>query len=161
MPRYSQEFQEHAVRQLMAPLLRSVAEVSRETGVSAPTLYAWKKRFQEQGDVVPARAVRPEGWDAKARLAAVIRTAALNEAERSVYCREHGLYVEQLEAWKAEFESMDDARPVDRQELAQARRERRELHRELTRKEKALAETAALLALSKKAQAIWGTGEED
>jgi len=35
----------------------------------------------------------------------------------------------------------------------------RELEAELRRKEKALAETAALLVLKKKAQAIWGEPE--
>ncbi len=41
------------------------------------------------------------------------------------------------------------------------RRKMRTLERELARKEKALAETAALLALSKKAQAIWGDAEDE
>jgi hypothetical protein len=35
------------------------------------------------------------------------------------------------------------------------------LERELRRKDKALAETAALLTLRKKAQAIWGDGEDE
>ncbi len=37
----------------------------------------------------------------------------------------------------------------------------KELERELRQKEKALAETAALLVLRKKAQAIWGEVEDD
>ena len=36
----------------------------------------------------------------------------------------------------------------------------KELERELRRKEKALAETAALLVLRKKMEAIWGDGED-
>ena len=40
----------------------------------------------------------------------------------------------------------------------EVRREVRSLKRELQRKEKALAETAALLTRSKKARAIWGGG---
>jgi len=37
----------------------------------------------------------------------------------------------------------------------------RQLEKDLQRKEKALAEAAALLILRKKAQAIWGDKEED
>lgn len=156
MAKYSPEFQEHTVRQLMPPMLRSVAQVSRESGVSEPTLYAWKKRYQEQGAIVPAKAAQPQGWDARSKLAALIQTAAMNEVERSVWCRENGLYAEQLDAWKAAFEGMDETPAITRSELTQARKDKRDLQKELQRKEKALAETAALLALSKKARAIWG-----
>lgn len=102
-------------------------------------------------------------WDAKAKLAAVIQTAAMNEAERSEYCRKHGLYPEQIEAWKAAFEASDPAEsaPSSKSDLAAERKKSRALEKELRRKEKALAEAAALLSLSKKAQAIWGTNEDD
>jgi hypothetical protein len=40
-------------------------------------------------------------------------------------------------------------------------REMRELRRELKRKDKALAETAALIVLKKKVQAIWGDEDDD
>ena len=42
----------------------------------------------------------------------------------------------------------------------EVRREVRSLEREPQRKEQALAETAALLTLSKKARALWGEGED-
>ncbi|GAB1387741.1 hypothetical protein MASR1M59_28890 [Melaminivora sp.] len=80
----------------------------------------------------------------------------MNETERSAWCRERGLYAEQLDAWKAVFEGMDEVPAVTRSELAQVRKDKRDLQKELQRKTQALAETAALLALSKKAQAIWG-----
>jgi transposase-like protein len=160
MSRYSNELKQQLVRKMMPPHNRSVASISQETGISAPTLYAWKHHFQEQGQVIPKRAGKPDSWDGKARLAAIIKTALMNESERSVWCREHGVYAEQLDEWKLGFESADDA-PVSRQALAKERHQRRALEKELHRKEKALAEAAALLTLSKKAQAIWGTDEED
>jgi len=157
MPKYSPEFRERAVRQLMPPTLRSVASVSRETGVSEPTLYAWKKQFQAKGAVLPSHATGPHGWDATAKLAALMQTALMNETERSAYCRQNGLYVEQLETWKAAFESIGQA--SDGGELNQSRKTNRELQKELLRKDKALAEAAALLVLSKKVRVIWGTDE--
>ncbi len=68
----------------------------------------------------------------------------------------------QLEAWKAAFEAMDaTGTPADKVQLAAERKKSRKLEKELLRKERALAEAAALLTLSKKAQAIWGNGEDD
>lgn len=150
------------MRKMMPPHSQSVATISRETGISAPTLYAWKKQFRDRGFVVPSKPTAPDCWDNKTKLAALIQTALMNEAERSTYCREHGLYVEQLEAWKLAFESPEASHgSIDRVELARERKKSRELAKELQRKEKALAEAAALLTLSKKARAIWGTDADD
>lgn len=162
MTRYSAELKEQIVKKMMPPNSQSVAAISRDTGISTPTLYAWKKKFQAQGFVVPKKPSKADQWDAKAKLAAVIQTARMNETERSTYCREHGLYVEQLDAWKQVFETMDPTDgPTRKADLAAAKRHNRELEKELRRKEKALAETAALLTLSKKASAIWGTDEDN
>lgn len=158
MTRYSAELKEQVVRKMMPPNNRSVASLHRETGISSPSLYAWKHQFQEKGCVVPAKTSPPDSWDNKAKLATVIETALMNEAERSTYCRERGLYVEQLAAWKTAFEQADGTGTVvSPAMLAAERKKTRALEKELQRKEKALAEVAALLTLSKKAQAIWGT----
>lgn len=163
MPSYSPEFKEQAVRKLMPPHNRTVASLSQEIGVSEATLYNWKKQFRARGYVVPKKSTIADQWDVKAKLAAVIQTAAMNEAERSEYCRKHGLYPEQIEAWKTAFEDSEflEVAPATKAELAAERKKSRALEKELRRKEKALAEAAALLTLSKKAQAIWGTNEDD
>lgn len=160
MARYSDELKEQVVRKMMPPHNRTVASISRESGISAPTLYAWKRQFQEQGHVIPKQAGTADRWDRKARLAAIIKTAMMNEVELGTWCREHGVFREQLADWKAGFEAADGD-PASRRELGIERNKRRLLEKELRRKEKALAEAAALLTLSKKAQAIWGTSGED
>jgi len=49
------EFREQAVRaKMMAPRAKSVTEVSRETGVSAQTLYQWRNRVRHEGKAVLA-----------------------------------------------------------------------------------------------------------
>jgi transposase-like protein len=104
-------------------------------------------------------------WSARDKFAAVIETAPMNESERSEYCRKRGLYPEQLAAWRRACEQANDwAEERGGQQIKadrEQRRRTRELERELARKEKALAETAALLTLSKKARAIWGDGEDE
>lgn len=162
MARYSRELKERIVKKMTPPNSQSVAGVAKETGISAATLYTWRKQFRSQGYVVPSKPTKPNGWDAKAKLAAVIQTAVMNEAERSAWCRGHGLYPEQLDAWKEAFEAADpEDAPASNSELGAERKKRRRLEKELKRKDKALSETAALLALSKKAEAIWGTDEDN
>ena len=92
-----------------------------------------------------------------------METAALNESERAEYCRKRGLYPQQITAWRRACESATDWAGERGQRAAvdcAARKKVRALERELQRKEKALAETAALLTLSKKARALWGEGED-
>ena len=100
MASYSADFKEQMVRKMMPPNSQSVAQISRDTGVPYATLYTWKKQYQARGIVVPAKNTNADKWDAKTKLAAIIQTAAMNEAERSEYCRKNGLYVEQLNEWK-------------------------------------------------------------
>ena len=99
MSSYSSEFKAQIVKKMMPPNNQRVAQISRESGIHVSTLYSWKKQLQARGFVVPAKESRPDQWDTKAKLAAIIQTASMNEAERSSYCREHGIYPEQLDAW--------------------------------------------------------------
>ena len=92
----------------------------------------------------------------------VVETAALSEAERGEYCRKRGLYPEQLQAWRRVCEQANAGQtaPRPKPEAQADKRRIQELERELRRQEKALAETAALLVLRKKAEAIWGKDED-
>jgi transposase len=160
MPQYSEGFRERAVQMMMAPNAMSVAQVSRDTGVSEQTLYNWRNRFRHQGKAVPADPKNPENWGGENKLAVVIETAALNEQELAEYCRKKGFYVEQVTRWReAAVAGAETQRPLsatERRELQQARKKTHKLEKELRRKEKALAEVAALLVLQKIVQAIWG-----
>ena len=112
---------------------------------------------------MPADNSNPENWSADDKLAVVIETAALNETQLSEYCRSKGLYAEQIVQWKAAALSGYQHSEQVEKEKARSRQEDkkqiRKLESELRRKEKALAETAALLVLAKKCEAIWGDEE--
>ena len=165
MPKYNDEFKEQAVRKMMPPNAMSVAQVSRDTGVSDVTLCNWRNRFRNEGKAVPADPSNPENWTGESKLAVVIETAALNEEGLAEYCRQKGLYVEQITGWReAAVAGAETQRPLsvtERRELQQERKKTRKLVKELRRKDKALAETAALLVLQKKAREIWGDEEDD
>ena len=157
MARYGQTFKDRAVARLLPPESAAIDVVAREIGIAAGTL----ERGREQARARPARG---RAWTAAGRLEAVVTTAAMNEAELSAWCRSHGVYPQDLAKWRAsattalaapeELRASPQATRADRKRI-------KELERELLRKDRALAETAALLVLSKKVQAIFSRGEDE
>jgi transposase-like protein len=163
MRTYSQEFRESLVRRMLAKEV-GMSALARETGIAEGTLYRWRDRAQ-LGTAGVSNGNRRERFSGARKLAVVMETAALNEAELNEYCRKKGLHAEQVRQWREQAEQAMSgglvSSQVHRQALQAEKRQREALERELRRKEKALAETAALLTLRKKAQAIWGEGEEE
>ncbi len=162
--KYALERKEGVLKKMGSPHNRPIAELAEEEGISAATLYRWRAQARAQGRLLPDGATGPVGWQAREKFAAVVETAGLNEAERAEYCRKRGLYPEQIMAWRTACEQATEGEAAQSRmvrELTQVDKRRiKDLERELARKEKALAETAALLTLRKKAQAIWGDGED-
>jgi transposase-like protein len=163
MLRYSEERREALVRRLLSGKI-SVAALARESGVTEMTLYRWRNRVRGKDELV-SKSKKQDRLSAAQKLAVVTETASLNEAELSEYCRKKGLYAEQVRGWRSQAEAAMSGTMVSgkehRQALKAERSQREKLERELRRKEKALAETAALLTLRKKAAAIWGEAEDE
>jgi transposase len=168
MRRYSEAVKADVRRRMSPPMRQSVAQISAELGIHIVTLYNWRKAWRMQGEVVPASEKDPEGWGATDKFTVVLETAGLNATELSAYCRERGLYPEQVERWRQASQDANE-KPVltlkEQKELerlrAQDQKEIKRLKQELRRKEKALAEAAALLIASKKIQAFWGEDGDD
>ena len=162
--KYSEERREAILKKLLAPNNRTVSDVAREEGISEATLYNWRKAARGQGRLLPGQAADSEGWSSQDKFNAVLESAALSAIELAEYCRRRGLYPEQLLRWRASCEQANarsqHSSRQDSEALKAERKRNRELERELNRKNAALAETAALLTLRKKARAIWG-GEEE
>lgn len=163
MLRYSEERREALVRRMLSGEI-SIAALASESGVSEQSLYRWRSQVQGKDELV-SKSKKQEKLSAAQKLAVVTETASLNEAELSEYCRKKGLYPEQVKSWRSQAEQAMAGTMVSgkehREALKTERQQRENLERELRRKEKALAETAALLTLRKKASAIWGEAEEE
>jgi transposase-like protein len=156
LARYGQAYKDRIVARLLAPESSAVDVVSREVGVSVATLERWRATALSQGPTGGS-----QRWTATARLEAVIATATMDEASRNAWCREQGLYLAELEAWKQDaIAGLGEPRAASAAEARQDRRRVKELERELHRKDKALAETAALLVLAKKLSAVFRNGED-
>jgi len=157
MARYGQAFKDRAVARLLPPESAAVEVVAREVGIGVRTLERWREDAQ-------SRPARGRAWTAGGRLEAVIATAAIPEASKSAWCREHGLYPAELDKWRASATAAlaepEEAR-ASPQATRQDRKRIKELERDLLRKDRALAETAALLVLSKKVAAIFNKAEDE
>ena len=165
---YSDAIKADVRRRMSPPQRQSVAGISKELGIHLATLYNWKKAWRLQGKVVPASQKDPEGWGSADKFTVVLETAGLNATELSGYCRQRGLFPEQVERWRQAAQDAN-AQPLltmsDQKDLQKRhqedQREIKRLQQELRRKEKALAEAAALLLAAKKIQAFWGEDADD
>jgi transposase-like protein len=168
--RYNQSFKEQAVEKALNRTNgTTLAEITASLGIGESTLHKWIVKFRKQkSGSVTARDIRstggvrkekrPQDWAPEERLEMVIACGSLDEAAMNALCRERGLYAHHVRQWKQDFISGLSTERTDTRGL---KGEVRDLKKELNRKDKALAETAALLVLQKKVSAIWGTDEDN
>lgn len=161
---YSQERKLSVLKRMLPPNNMAIRQLSKEEGISEGTLHTWRSQARNKGQLLPDANAGPQGWSSQDKFATVLETAALNEADLSEYCRKRGVYPAQVAAWRAACELANDWDRVSTARLGHATKEEKQrikgLERELARKDRALAETAALIVLRKKASAIWGDGED-
>ncbi len=159
----TEEFRRAAVEKFHGRGARSVEEVARGLGVSSWSLYQWSKRYGRAGGMKQNR--RPGDRSVSEKLKAVIEFEGLDVEKQGEYLRREGLQSEHIAGWKrsmeAGLEGGGGLTAVNRSEWAADKKKIKELERDLQRKDRALAETTALLVLKKKAELIWGSGENE
>jgi transposase-like protein len=154
---YSDEFKNSILVRLLPPNNVSVAQLVKETGIPRDTLYGWRRQVGVQGSLASASATPVGALSSEEKFAVVVETAILNELDLGAYCRRKGLFAEQIAAWRTTCRRANDPLPssAERTERRAQREQIKSLTQELQRKERALAEAAALLLLQKKVRAIW------
>lgn len=155
---YSAERKERAVRRMLDENV-GVTELARKSGIGKTTLWRWKKQALEgSGDLKPGSA--PDARSTAEKMRLVLAAHALEGQELGAFLRAEGVHLSDLRRWKEQMRDGLDGRPAAKRaaqkKLRQIQRDKREVEQELRRKESALAETAALLVLSKKARRLWG-----
>ncbi|PMG37188.1 transcriptional regulator, partial [Vibrio breoganii] len=112
----------------MPPNNLTVPQVAEEEGISEVTLYNWRSQLKESGVVVADSQISSEQWSAQTKLAVVAETFSMTESELSQYCREKGLFPEQVERWKEEsLHGFKSARERDAEAKQQARADKNEI----------------------------------
>ena len=156
--RYSAEFKERALQQVYCRKGRTIEAVAAELNMNLYSLKNWMRDAVKSHKKPLTETKRPNDWLAQERLLALQESYALGEPALSVWCRERGLFVHNLTQWRTEFCNFNTVKNADKNNhaLRQLKVEHQALKRDLNRKEKALAETAALLVLQKKFHALLG-----
>lgn len=159
MKTYSDEFKKSVIARMLSPHNVGVSELSRETGIPRDTLYTW--RAKHCGKVNGSNPEKNSKLRSEDKFAFVLETALMNAHDLSAFCRQKGLYPEQIQAWEALCKQANapGTSKEDREKIRRQSKQIQALETELRRKDRALAETAALLVLKKKAQEIWGEEE--
>ena len=159
---YSNNFKEAILKRLSQSEL-SVRKFAQQEGINISTMYSWQKQFKMSGFNV-SKIDSPDKWSAEEKFSVVLETSTLSEVELSEYCRTKGLYPEQVKSWKQACIAGNSAQTTKivkvTPETKADKKRIKQLEKELTRKEKALAETAALLVLRKKFNAYWEEDED-
>ncbi len=168
---YSEAFRKRMVEKLVGPHAVSATALSAEVGIPQCTLSRW---LREAGTVrrtmsppdddkpAPPPPKRPQDWTAEEKWALVLEAAAVPQAELGAFLRRKGIHEAQLVEWReAAMAGLQRPSRSERKAASLEKAKIQKLERELQRKDKALAEAAALLVLKKKVQAIWGDEDDD
>lgn len=163
--KFTWEDRKRIIQRLLPPENMSVKDLAKEVGVSDVTIYDWRTKINN--GYLDKRSITDDQYSAEDKFHIVLETYSLNEEEFNAYCRKKGLYPKTIRRWqKNAMLGTDGANNhIQNKEIKDQLKAEKEiskkLKRELRRKEKALSETAALLVLRKKADAIWKDPEED
>lgn len=146
-------------------------EIANSLDIGASTLCKWiVKAGNQEFDTVSSIEInnmskdkRPQDWTLEERLNLVVSCGSLAGEALNEYCREQGVYPHHVKQWKLDFVNgnTQKTKTLSPAEMKTLKHENKALKKELNRKDKALAETAALLVLQKKVQAIWGNDEDN
>ena len=163
---YTDALRARMLRRMMGPNPVSQKTLSRETGIPQTTLSGWLRdvitspvmtQRRPKDEDPPAR--RPEDWSPEEKLQLIVEASQMDDDRLGEFLRQKGLHKPQLEEWRQA--ARDALRGSTKTGRIGAERRIKDLERDLRRKDKALAETAALLVLRKKVDALWGDADDD
>jgi transposase len=172
--RYTPSYRVHAVEKA---LNRSedipLKEIAHSLGVAYSTIKNWiylarkqelepLKNNEISNDNIMMKEKRAQNWNLEEKLNMIIKCGSLDESTINGLCREKGIYSHHIKQWKQDIvngvTSLAESKAGS--EVKTLKQENKSLKKELIRKTKALAETAALLVLKKKVDLIWGSEED-
>ena len=172
---YTDMFKNAMIQKMTGPEAISASALSKRVDVPQPTLSKWLRlagvgsaydfpntahEYTKMTKVKGPK--RPNDWSAEEKLKVVMEAASLEVEQLGEFLRKKGLHKTHLEQWRLQMlDGLQDgfSKKKTRQKKADSKRIQ-SLEKELRRKDKALAETAALLVLKKKVQQIWGDEDE-
>jgi len=158
---YSQEFRDKVIERVLSGR-DSQETLAAEFGIGRSTIQYWLREHRRvHAQPVSKKDKRASSWSRAEQFEALLATHGLPEEQLGAWCREHGVHSHQLVQWRQALVDGPQDQVASAGETRVLRQENRSLKKELRRKDRALAETTALLVLKKKAAEIWGEDEDD
>jgi transposase-like protein len=158
--RYSESFKQQAVEKALSRAdSTTLAEITASLGIGDSTLHKWlvKARKQQLGsdsehDKASVSGVkkekRPQDWSPEARFEMVLACSTLEESAMHQMCRERGLYAHHVTQWKADF--IGGLGASDGRDAKRLKGEVLQLKKELTRKDRALADDCRMQEIERR-----------
>jgi len=160
--RYSRAIKESVLKKVLPPTSRSVKEVSKEFGINEQTIRNWIQKIENGTMDLGSDELGPNYLSSGEKFQLLLEGSALSDEQRSEWAREKGLHSQHLELWEQELRDVvTDRSQQKHNELKAAKKRIKDLEKALNRKDKALAEMAAILALKKKLDTVFGDQEDD
>lgn len=163
MKHISSDTKESIIQQVLSSKHETIRDIAEKNNVGYSSLQKWLQ-LSRAGKPLSRKKQRdsPIGLSKSEQLNHLLQTSQLDEESLGAYCRSHGIYSHQLTDWRNALVSDTSSTTTAKQrtEARRLREENKRLKQELNRKEKALAEVSALLVLKKKANLLWGDGED-
>jgi transposase len=156
---FSEDFQKSAVSKFLNRGNSSGKSIADNLDVSLSTLYGWVKKYGSVHAMKNSKSKKPDDRTPEEKIELVIKFFSLNEEQKGIFLRENGLYSHHLAEWRKNIKN-SFVEPKVSQQSFQDKKKIKELEKELRRKDRALAEAAALLVLKKKVDSIWGVDDE-
>jgi len=158
---YTKAFRQQALEKVYNRGNRTVQAVADDLNMNSWTLKNWMKLPKESIDRPSDMTTkRPQDWSLSERFQLILESQGKEGEVLNGWCREKGVFPHHLQAWRKAFETGALETTGSRSEVRDLKARNQALQRELKRKEKALAEAAALLVLQKKYQALWEEKDE-
>jgi len=162
--KYSVGFRNSVLRKVLPPENRSVYQVAKEVGISAITIQSWLSRLKDGTMIIEAGDFEPTPGQrgAEEKLKLLLESKSVTDANLGDWLRRHGLHSEHLSLWEQELgDILKDKQQQLRKENAELKKQIKQLQREITKKDKAMAEALAIITLKKKVAAIYANMDEE
>lgn len=155
--KFSEEQRQMWVKKFLTRGSKSIEVFCRENALGPSALYRWVSIYGRTDEMKPLSRT-PQNWTSEEKLRAVMAFDALPVEDQGAYLRREGVHADHIEMWREKMQkSLDPENPDKRSERGEMVYKILTLEKEILRKDKALAEAAAIIILKKKADLIWGT----
>ena len=159
---YSRSVKVGILKKVLPPESRNIKSISEETGISEQTIRNWIKAANSGSLDNGENEKSPRHLSSSERYQLLMESKKIPRKELGEFLRKRGLHSQHLILWDQELKEMvKDNGKKEKKKVRDLQKEVKDLKKEVRRKDKALAETAALLVLKKKLNVLMGDQEDD